>query len=108
MTAWLDTTSHFCYNHIINNSSIEKLIVSWLPPFSPSTCSPQDNKVRVYSVSGDSLNEKTTIETGGEISAAAYSHTGEFLAITSGRSICTYDSASYQVNLCYSYMIIAS
>ena len=55
--------------------------------------------MRVYSVSGDSLNEKTTIELSGEISAAAYSPEGEFLAVTSGRSICTYDSASYQVSL---------
>ena len=55
--------------------------------------------MRVYSVSGDSLNEKTTIELSGEISAAAYSPEGEFLAVTSGRSVCTYDSASYQVSL---------
>ena len=62
--------------------------------------------MRVYSVSGDSLNEKTTFETSGEISAAAYSPTGEFLAVTSGRSICTYESASYQVNTVLSITII--
>lgn len=59
----------------------------------------QDNVVRVYSVSGDSLTEKTTIETTDEISAVAYSPTGEFLAVTSGRSVCTYETASFQVKI---------
>lgn len=64
------------------------------------TSSIKDNKVRVYSVSGDSLTEKTTIETSEEISAVSYSPNGDLLAVTSGRSVCTYDVASYQVLYC--------
>lgn len=77
--------------------SYEPTCVSFHPSQPEVVIGGTDNKVRVYSVSGDSLNEKTTFETSGEISAAAYSPTGEFLAVTSGRSICTYESASYQL-----------
>lgn len=77
--------------------SYEPTAVSYHPTQPEVVIGGKDNVVRVYSVSGDSLTEKTTIETTDEISAVAYSPTGEFLAVTSGRSVCTYETASFQL-----------
>ena len=52
----------------------------------------------VYTVSGDSLTEKTKFRVTGEITVIKYSTDGQTVAVTSGKNIILFDSASYQVN----------
>ncbi|CAI8058234.1 WD repeat-containing protein 1 [Geodia barretti] len=56
----------------------------------------KDNSVHVYTLSGDSLTEKKSFQAGKEVVAAEFSPDGATLAISSGRSILLFDSASYQ------------
>ena len=53
--------------------------------------------MHVYTLTGDSLTEKKSFQAGKEVVAAAYSPDGATLAISSGRSVLLYDSASYEV-----------
>lgn len=53
--------------------------------------------MHVYTLTGDSLTEKKSFQAGKEVVAAAYSPDGAILAISSGRSVLLYDSASYEV-----------
>lgn len=58
----------------------------------------QDNSVHVYTISGDSLSEKKSFQSGKEIVKAEFSPDGATLAICSGRSVYLYDSSSYEVS----------
>ena len=57
----------------------------------------QDNCVHVYTVDGDKLTEKTKIQASADITAAAYSPDGAYLAVSMGRNIKVYETASFQV-----------
>jgi hypothetical protein len=56
----------------------------------------KDNSVHVYTLSGDKLTEKKSFQAGKEVVAAEFSPDGATLAVSSGRSVFLYDSASYQ------------
>lgn len=57
----------------------------------------KDNSVHIYTLSGDTLSEKKTFSTAGEISAMVYSPDAASLAVTSARSIVVYNTATYEV-----------
>ena len=57
----------------------------------------QDNSVYVYTLSDDKLSEKKKFSLNNEVSDAAYSPDGKSLAVTNGKMIVIYDSASYVV-----------
>ena len=67
--------------------------MSWL-------CFLQDSSVHIYTISGDSLSEKTTFQVQKEVVSLAYSPNGTSLALTSGRSVLLYDTSNYQVCMC--------
>ena len=59
----------------------------------------QDNSVHVYTLNGDTLTEKKAFQAGKEVVAAEFSPDGATLAVSSGRSVLLFDSASYEVSL---------
>lgn len=71
--------------------------MQYLSIFELHDASIQDNSVRVYTLAGDSLSEKKTFKSSGEISDMAYSPDGANLAVAEARSIVLYDAASYEV-----------
>lgn len=56
----------------------------------------KDNSVHVYTISGDTLKEKTTFQAGKEAVSLAYSHNGSFLAVASGRHVLVFNTTSYE------------
>ena len=51
----------------------------------------------MYTLSGGSLSEKKAFQAGKEVVKAEFSPDGATLAVSSGRSVFLYDTASYQV-----------
>ena len=54
----------------------------------------------LYTVDGNELTQKETLDYGGEVSAVAYSPSGAYLAVSGGaRKTFIYDTSTYKVTV---------